>query len=205
MQTSLFASDEQGEVIDLPSADVRYWPGWLTQPEALASELIGALNWEQRVLMIYGRRVLTPRLVAWCGDPGVSYRYSGDIAPRQNWPLALSRLRHQLEHFCQCRFNGVLANYYRDGNDSMGWHSDDESELGERPVIASISLGAGRDFAFRPRSGGDTRRLHLENGSLLVMAGETQRHWQHALPRRRRLGAARLNLTFRHIQTRENP
>lgn len=205
IQTSLFASADDGEIIDLPGADARYWARWVAQPEALASELVGVLNWQQRELMIYGRRVLTPRLVAWCGDPGVHYHYSGDTAPRQPWPGALQRLRQQLEAFCHHPFNGVLANYYRNGDDSMGWHSDDETSLGKQPVIASISLGAGRDFSFRPRGGGSTRHLHLENGSLLIMAGETQRHWQHALPRRRSTREPRLNLTFRHVKTPETP
>ena len=197
MQGNLFQTQAN---LPLEKADVSYWPRWLSQPDPLFCELVGAFNWQQRALSLYGRTCLTPRLVAWCADDGVNYTYSGDTAPRQAWPIALLRLRRQLEAFCQMPFNGVLANYYRDGDDSMGWHSDDERSLGPQPCIASISLGAPRDFAFRPLSGGKQRHnICLEHGSLLIMQGETQKHWQHALPRRRRVNQPRLNLTFRHI------
>ncbi len=120
----------------------------------------------------------------------------------QPWIDELIELRQQVEAAVGCRFNSVLVNLYRDGNDSMGWHADDEPELGERPVIASVSLGSARDFLLRPRNrsaGIANTRLQLSHGSLLVMAGSTQANWQHMVPKRKRIDTPRINLTFRDV------
>lgn len=136
----------------------------------------------------------------WYADTDVHYQYSGRDCRALAWPGSLLALRRLLEQKLQQSFNGVLGNYYRDGNDAMGWHSDDERSLGQQPLIASISLGAGRDFLLR-RKDDHTHKLtlHLQHGSLLLMAGGTQQYWQHALPRRKNVADARINLTFRHI------
>ncbi|HEX8777628.1 MAG TPA: alpha-ketoglutarate-dependent dioxygenase AlkB, partial [Rhodanobacter sp.] len=142
------------------------------------------------------------------GDPGIAYTYSRTRFEPRPWPTALAAVRARVEQDCGARFNSVLANLYRDGRDSMGWHSDDEPELGARPLIASLSLGAERRFRFRRRRSrgepvrpGDTVELVLPHGSLLRMAGDTQRLYRHDLPRMRGITAPRINLTFRWIDT----
>ncbi len=157
-------------------------------------------DWQQRHISVYGHRCAEPRLGLWYADPGVHYRYSGHTCRARAWPAALQSLRELLQDRLQQPFNAVLGNLYRNGNDAMGWHSDDERCLGQRPVIASISLGANRDFLLRRKDDHARQlKLSLQHGSLLVMAGCTQRHWQHALPRRKAIDAVRINLTFRKI------
>jgi alkylated DNA repair dioxygenase AlkB len=196
--------------IALPDADVALWPHWLApvEADALFAELRQAVAWETHRIRLFGRELDTPRLSCWIGDPGASYTYSSTRFEPRPWPAALAALRGRLERACAARFNSVLANLYRDGDDAMGWHSDDEPELGAQPVIASLSLGAERRFRFRRRRArgepvrpGDTSELPLPHGSLLRMAGATQRLYRHDLPRVRGLDAPRINLTFRRIDT----
>lgn len=193
---------------DAGNADRLYWPAFLNAEESdnYFQNIVKALHWQQRTLRVYNKDHLTPRLVAWCADPGIAYSYSGDTTPQQDWPPALIQLKEHVEQRCKARFNGALLNYYRNGDDSMGWHCDDESSLGEQPVIASLSLGAERTFQFRPKPPrtGERIDLTLENGSLLLMSGNTQKFWQHALPKRKRIQQARLNITFRYVHDIEN-
>nr|WP_043290844.1 alpha-ketoglutarate-dependent dioxygenase AlkB [Pseudoxanthomonas spadix] len=168
--------------------------------EALNAALSQAISWETHRLRLFGRWVHAPRLSCWIGDPGAVYRYSGRTFAPQPWPHALLPLRQRLREELGVDFNSVLANLYRDGRDAMGWHSDDEPELGPEPVIASLSLGAARRFVLRRRDDHAVKQaLVLEPGSLLVMRGASQRDWQHALPRTARPGGPRINLTFRRI------
>lgn len=190
--------------------DFRYQPGFLAPGEAdrLFDSLWRNLHWERREIVLFGRRLLQPRLVAWYGDPGASYRYSGLTLQPRPWPRALAGLRRQIERRSGCRFNAVLANGYRDGADSMGWHSDDEPELGVRPCIASLSLGAERVFLLRPRTPDahgkrPSMRQVLEHGSLLLMRGDSQALYQHSLPKTRRPVGPRINLTFRRVAVQE--
>ena len=157
------------------------------------------LAWRQETLRLFGRSIPQPRLSTWYGDPGAHYRYSGLHLDPLPWHPALHALRTRLRRRLGHDFNSVLANRYRYGRDSMGWHSDDEPELGDEPLIASLSLGATRRFRLRHRARGETLDLDLDHGSLLIMAGTLQRHWQHQLPRTRRPLGERLNLTFRRI------
>lgn len=196
--------------LPLSDADVALWSPWLATAEAdaLFAELRQSMAWEVHHLRLFGRDVAAPRLSAWIGDPGAVYTYSRRRFEPRPWPPVLVALRGRVEQACGARFNSVLANLYRDGNDAMGWHSDDEPELGARPVIASLSLGAARRFRLRRRRArgespqpGDDLELQLPHGSLLRMAGATQRLCRHALPRMRKLAAARINLTFRHVDT----
>ncbi len=184
---------------NLPDADLVYRPHYLNEHDAekLKSELTAYPGWEQLRLRIFGRNQRSPRLTAWFGD--ASYAYSGIVHPPRPWPTALALLRERLATDLGCDFNGVLANLYRDGADGMGWHSDDEPELGQSPTIASVSLGGPRRFRLRHRTRRDLRTvdLALENGSLLVMKGATQQHWKHCIPKTRRPVALRVNLTFR--------
>lgn len=183
-----------------------YTPCFLGEAEAgdALARLWNELDWSQREITLYGRRVMQPRLVAWYGDAGAVYSYSGLTLQPLPWHPLLQDLRARTESRSGYRFNAVLANAYRDGRDSMGWHADNEKDLGPRPVLASLSLGAPRRFLLREVNRGTGKRaesfeLTLENGSLLVMKAGCQQRFQHALPRTRREAGLRINLTFRWI------
>jgi len=152
--------------------------------------------WRQEHLTLFGRRVLTPRLSSWHGE--AVYTYSGLTMEPAPWTPTLVKIKDRAENISTARFNSVLLNLYRHGRDSMSWHSDDEPELGKNPVIASISLGATRRFRLRHKQDKSrTLGLDLENGSLLLMSGTTQHHWQHAVPKTAKPVGPRINLTFR--------
>lgn len=193
--------------LELAGAELAWWPQWLAPSEAdmLFAQLHACIGWQTHRLRLFGREVAAPRLSCWIGDVGATYTYSRTRFEPQPWPPVLDVLRQHIGRACGVHFNSVLANLYRDGRDAMGWHSDDEAELGQAPVIASLSLGAARRFVFRPRPARGARParavlgLELPHGSLLRMAGATQRRYQHALPRALRVDQPRLNLTFRHI------
>ena len=187
--------------LPMPDADVRYTAGWLAADaaDALLEALVDEVPWEVHRIRMFGREVPSPRLSCWIGDPGATYTYSRSRFEPRPWTPALGALRDRLAREVGVRFNSVLANRYRDGADAMGWHSDDEPELGPEPVIASVSVGAPRNFAFRARADGRRVDLVLEHGSLLLMAGRTQHAWRHAIPRTRRPLGERVNLTFRAI------
>lgn len=188
----------------LPQADLLFDPAFLpaTEAETLFSQLIAEVAWEQRAIRIFGQEMPQPRLTAWYGDPAARYTYSGLAWEPRPWTPALQSLRRRIEATTNTRFNSVLLNYYRDGRDSMGWHADDETELGPAPAIASLSLGATRRFRLRARAGlaHPPLALDLPSGSLLLMRGPTQQHWQHALPKTARPVGPRLNLTFRWVE-----
>jgi alkylated DNA repair dioxygenase AlkB len=189
-------------VLDLPRADVRYGADAFTpDADALLDALRGEIPWERHRLRLFGREVASPRLSCWIGDAGAAYTYSRTRFEPHPWTSTLASLREDLATRFGLRFNSVLANLYRDGRDSMGWHSDDEPELGVQPVIASLSFGAERRFRFRSRT---TRRvalsIDLAHGSLLLMRGATQRSYQHDLPKTARAVGERVNLTFRWIR-----
>jgi len=171
------------------------------QSDAFLAELLERVDWQQHIIRIRGRRVASPRLSAWYGDPDARYRYSGLSLEPRPWFGVILELKFRVEAVCHARFNSVLLNLYRDGADSMGWHSDDEPELGARPEIASLSLGATRRFRLRHRRRKDLEPvvIDLESGSLLIMRGDTQRFWKHEVPKSRRVDGPRVNLTFRQI------
>lgn len=188
---------------DLPDADVRHLPGWL--PSAQAHELLVALlhdiPWEVHRIRMFGRWVDSPRLSCWMGDPDARYRYSGADFQPHSWSELLLPVRDRLQDALDARFNSVLLNRYRNGADSMGWHSDDEPELGHAPVIASLSLGASRRFLLRRRDNHANKIAYLlGHGDLFVMDGATQRYVQHALPKVLHQESERINLTFRLIR-----
>jgi alkylated DNA repair dioxygenase AlkB len=186
--------------IDLPDADVEYVPGFLDDAAAAAAcaAVRDEVAWEQHHVRLFGREVPAPRLSCWIGDPGTAYTYSRVRFEPRPWPPSVAALRDAIRERIGFAANSVLANRYRDGRDAMGWHADAEPELGPDPVIASLSLGAPRRFVLRHRTRGLRHELVLEPGSLLLMSGPTQAHWQHALPRTRAAGE-RINLTFRRI------
>ena len=189
------------ERIPLAGADVRYFAdAFAHDADALRDALVREIPWETHRIKLFGREVDSPRLSCWIGDDGTGYTYSRTRFEPRAWTPTLAAIRAELASRFELRFNSVLANLYRNGRDSMGWHSDDEPELGRAPVIASLSFGAPRKFRFRSR---ETREIagaiELAHGSLLVMAGATQRLYQHDLPRSARIDDARINLTFREI------
>lgn len=194
--------DNQTVVLDLPDAEIEYYPQFMADAEAkgLFEQILQATDWRQEHITVYGKRHLTPRLSCWMGDSGLDYRYSNLTMEPVPWSDILRGIKQQLEVATNEGFNSVLINYYRDGQDSNGWHSDDEPELGRDPVIASISLGANRDFKLRHKVDKSHKHsISLEHGSLLMMRGATQRCWQHHIPKRANVGA-RINLTFRTVQ-----
>ena len=157
--------------------------------------------WRHEQIVLFGKRMWQPRLVAAHGDAGVAYRYSGLTLPTHDWTPVLSEIKQAVELAAGRTFNSVLLNFYRDQHDSMGWHSDDESELGPDPVIASISFGATRKFKLKHKTRRElpTLTLDLTDGSLLLMEGRTQTFWKHAVEKTRIVTGPRINLTFRQL------
>jgi alkylated DNA repair dioxygenase AlkB len=175
-----------------------YDPAFLGRDEAdrLYAELRSDVPWRQEVGG-WGRPF--PRLTAWYADPGLTYSYSGVTHQALAWTGTLADVRRRVEQAAGGTFNSLLLNYYRDGRDSIGFHADDEPELGRNPVVPSVSLGAARRFVLRHGASGRRLEFELSHGSLLVMAGTLQHHWKHALPRTRGNVGGRINLTFRRI------
>jgi alkylated DNA repair dioxygenase AlkB len=176
-------------------------PSWLSRRDAdeLLKRIRDELDWEQRAIVLFGRSVMQPRLIAWAGD--VEYRYSGQTLPKRAFTPALVDVRERVCRQTEIPFNHVLANRYRDGLDTIGLHADDEAELGRDPVVATLSLGATRRFVLKARRkttpGGV--RLDLEHGSLVVMGGSCQRHYVHGVPRQTEVKDERISLTFRWL------
>ncbi|MBR0568523.1 alpha-ketoglutarate-dependent dioxygenase AlkB [Azoarcus sp. L1K30] len=172
---------------------------------AEAAELLDTLYteilWNDGAFVAAGRRFQLPRLQAWFSDRGIDYRYAANLLNSHPWTPVLDGLRQRVEEITGARFNAVLANLYRDGRDSVGWHADDEDDLGPAPLIASLSLGAVRQFHWRPKPGqpGASGHLALAPGTLLLMRPPFQQHWEHAVPADAGVGDMRLNLTFRLV------
>jgi len=201
----LFDSPRELQALAVPDADLRFAHGFYTSEEAAAlmAALLAETPWRQERIRIAGEMRWQPRLTSWHGDIGADYAYSGIRLDPHPWTPTLSRMRRDIEVATGHAYNSVLLNLYRDGNDSVGWHADDEALLGPTPAIASLSLGQTRLFRLRHK-----RRLHapvdiqLTDGSLLLMAGSTQRHWEHTVPKERGERGPRINLTFRLIAAR---
>ena len=171
------------------------------EADALLSRLIESVAWEQH--QFFGRPV--PRLTAFYADAGLSYAYSGLIHRGSGWPGELAELRDMISEASGEQFNSLLVNRYRDGSDSMGAHADDEKELGENPVVATLSLGSARRFVMTHRATKTKLEYLLGHGSLLVMAGATQTHWLHAIPKTKAVVGERVSLTWRRIMKMNLP
>lgn len=183
--------------------DVELIEDFLSANEAdqLLTELTNRLEWRQDTINLYGKSHPIPRLQCFAASQGVRYRYSNLTMEGRGFPTALQSIKDKVESAAKHSFNAVLCNLYRDGQDSMGWHSDNEPELGERPVIASLSLGSTRTFRFRDLSTKkETVDFELSHGSLLVMNAGVQKDWEHSVPKRLRIKQPRINLTFRLIE-----
>jgi alkylated DNA repair dioxygenase AlkB len=177
-------------------------PAWISQDRAtsLLEALRAELRWEQREIVLYGKRILQPRLIAWGGDR--PYRYSGQTLETRALSPSLPPVLDAVRARAGVPFNHVLVNRYRDGNDSMGFHADDEPELGDNPLVATLSLGATRRFVLRPRRGHDRepQSHQLEHGSLLIMGGTCQRQYHHGIPKQPSVRDERVSLTFRWLR-----
>lgn len=199
-----FLSAESAESIPLEDGEITFYRSWLKprQAEDYFKRLQSEIRWEQSVIQVYGKPCPIPRLNAWYGDPGMGYSYSGLTLEPLPWTPSLAKIRQLLEQQLGQSFNSVLANYYRDGRDSVSWHSDNEPELGTNPVIASVSLGGERRFVLKHRRRRDLQPISitLPAGSLLVMAGTTQHHWLHQVPKTTRHVLPRINLTYRRVK-----
>ena len=159
------------------------------------------LNWEKGFIKIFGKTHQIPRLQSWYADNGIEYTYSGKKLKRHNWNETLIEIKGEIEKITSFKFNSVLANLYRDENDSMGLHSDNEKELGINPVIASLSLGESRDLYFKHKNMKKSLNIPQKNGQLIVMYGETQKYWKHEIKKAKKIKKPRINLTFRNIIT----
>lgn len=201
MQTSLFHSSGknllpfQGETI--------FYPEFLEKKSAdyFFQNLKENLYWKQEPIKLFGKIVMQPRLTALYGNPDIPYGYSGIVMQAFPWTQELEELKNLIEEKAGQEFTHVLCNYYRDGQDSMGWHRDNEPVLGKNPCIASLTFGATRNFQLRHyETKGHKLDIPLSHGSLLLMKGESQHHWEHQLPKTKKVLGARINLTFRKIK-----
>ena len=162
-------------------------------------DLFETTPWESHDIIVFGQKHREPRLSTWHGDEGVRYTYSNLERIPIGWTPVLQRLRESCERVCGATFNSVLVNLYRDGNDGVGWHADDERENGPQPVIASLSLGASRRFDFQHRVLKRVESVQLNAGDLIVMSGASQSHWVHRIAKTKRQVGPRINLTFRKV------
>jgi len=192
------------ETLNLPDADVTYYDSFFSveNSDRLLDSLINQIQWKQNTIRFYGKESPVPRLEAWYGDPGMSYSYSGIRMDPLPWTEDLLEIKKIIEPVSMTTFNSVLINFYRDGKDRVAWHSDDEKELGKKPIIGSVSFGAERKFKLRHkkyRENGLRSEIMLKHGSFLLMSGSTQTHWAHEIPRTAKPLGPRVNLTYRKI------
>ncbi len=199
----VFSEPTKLDPVQLPGAEISYLRAFDlgVPPLQMMQVLIDCTPWRQENVTIWGKTFRQPRLVAWYGDPGCAYRYSGIALEPLAWTDRIAGLKTRVEAAVSTTFNSVLLNYYRDQHDSMGLHSDDEKELGARPVIASVSLGAERSMLFKSRVDPDAKvvKLPLASGSLLLMQGGTQTNYKHGIAKTARALGPRVNLTFRIV------
>jgi alkylated DNA repair dioxygenase AlkB len=203
MTSDLFAASARLERVHMPDADVFYLDRLVLagSDTEILRRLIAEIAWRSEEVVMWGRKLPQPRLTAWYGDPGRRYAYSGLQLDPLPWMPLLLDIKTRVEETAGSTFNSVLLNYYRDHHDNISFHSDDEPELGDRPVIASLSLGAERTFILKHKTLGRIGRAHLRlaSGSLLLMSGDTQRCWRHGIPKESRPCGPRVNLTFRQL------
>lgn len=192
------------QYLSMPDGEVTYCPVFFSRQESegYLQVLRDSIAWRQEAIRLFSRELPQPRLTAWYGDAGAIYTYSGLTNHPLPWTPELLAIKACCEAVAETEFNSVLLNYYRDGQDSMGWHQDNEPELGDHPIIASVSFGATRRFQFRHKKRKDLAPItvELEHGSLLLMQGTTQTYWKHQVPKTAQPVGARINLTFRLIR-----
>ena len=188
--------------LNLKGAEVTYYPAFFNKIEAdhHFKDLLSQITWQQDSITVYGKTYLQPRLTAFYATNKNNYKYSNIVMQPNTFKVVLLEIKTKIESELKIKFTSCLANLYRDGTDSNGWHSDDELELGENPIIASISLGAERVFHLKHKTDKALKsKLTLQHGSLLLMQGGTQANWLHQIPKTRKPISERINLTFRII------
>ena len=223
----LWDENRQGFIINIPNGQLFYAPHFFSekisnrsveyflendtyetqqvdwrdiQPEDFKKVKFKNVLWKQDFINLYGKKIPLPRLTSWYGDEGKAYKYSGILSQPHPWNKGLLYIKEQIEKVAGAHFNSVLMNWYRNGEDYLNWHTDDEPELGQNPTIASVNFGETRDFQVRHRDDHQLKfTVPLQHGSLLIMSGEMQHFWQHAVPKRKKVTYSRINLTFRQI------
>jgi alkylated DNA repair dioxygenase AlkB len=196
------ADDLVKEVLPMPDAKVTFYRNFFNSQKSdeIYQILLNEIHWRQDRMKLYGKEIDLPRKTAWYGDRDKSYTFSGIHLDPEPWTPTLLYVKNRIEEVAEVQFNSVLLNLYRHGNDGISWHTDAEPELGENPVIGSVSFGGARRFMLRHRQDQDLRsEVELTHGSFLLMAGETQHFWQHQIPKTSKKVEPRINLTFRLI------
>lgn len=204
----LFSQDDDNsarvfETFSLLTEEILFMKNFLTPSTSVSyfNKLKNSINWRQEEIKYYGKIFPVPRKTAWYGDEGFNYSYSGINCNPEQWTHELLYLKNEIEKFLPGQnFNSVLLNMYRDGNDKVSWHADDEKELGINPTIASLSLGATRRFDLKHKDSPTSKyKFDLTAGSLIVMKGSLQHNWLHQIPAQKKISEPRINLTFRTI------
>jgi alkylated DNA repair dioxygenase AlkB len=193
---------KDGEPVIIKNGEYIYFPNFLDRDSAndFLEAFKTTIEWKQESMNMYGKQVLFPRLTAWYGDNDKPYSFSGITLNPHPWTKELLKIKELIEPICEVEFNSVLLNLYRDGNDSISWHTDAEKELGKNPLIASVNFGAERKFQIKHNESLEMHEIILKNGSLLIMKGELQHFWKHQVPKQKGIIKERINLTFRVIK-----
>jgi len=188
--------------LKIPNAEVYYLPNFYSAEQSITyfNQLLNDIAWQQDVIKIFGKEIPIPRLQAFYGDDGLSYKYSNIKLNATKWNDLLLKIKTDIEQQISTKLNSVLLNLYRDGNDSNGWHADDEPSLGKNPTIASLSFGSNRYFKLKHKKNKEQQvKIELQNGSLLIMKGATQHFWYHQIAKTKKELKPRINLTYRCI------
>jgi alkylated DNA repair dioxygenase AlkB len=196
------AIPNEGEVIKIKDGEYIYIPNFFDLQKAnyYLKQLTDTIEWKQESMNMYGKQIDFPRLTAWYGDSDKPYSFSGITLSPHSWSKELIEIKNLIEPKSKVSFNSVLLNRYRDGNDSISWHTDAEKELGKNPVIASVNFGAERKFQLKHIETDERIEIVLKHGSLLIMQGELQHFWKHQVPKTKAKVNERINLTFRVIK-----
>lgn len=200
---SLFSDEESVSNAVFNDEQLHYIPNFFSEHDSQSffEILKSTVLWKHESITLFGKKVLQPRLTALYGNINTPYRYSGLTMFPNQWTKELLIIKTMVENSAQHVFNTVLLNFYRSGNDSMGWHSDNEAELGKNPIIASVTFGVERRFVLRLNNNHSQKHIiNLSSGSLLIMKGNLQHISQHSLPKQKDSIGERINLTFRHIK-----
>lgn len=202
-QLDIFSSNQEGNVeVKINNGSYIYISSFYDKITAdkYFSRLISDIKWKQESMNMYGKQIPFPRLTAWYGDNDKPYTFSGITLNPNLWSPGLAKIKADVEPIANVNFNSVLLNRYRNGNDSISWHTDAEKELGKNPVIASVNFGAERKFQLKHTETGERIDILLKHGSLLIMKGELQHFWKHQIPKTKKVIGERVNLTFRVIK-----
>ena len=188
------------QIINFEGEAIYYGPIFsLEQSSLFFDDLFNNIEWRNEEIVMFGKEIISKRKVAFYADDGVDYTYSNKTKKGLSWTSPLLKIKSMVENYTHVNYNGCLLNLYHDGNEAMGWHSDNEKEIIPNSSIASVSIGIERKFSFKNKLSKETVAVQLENGSLLEMKGAIQKHWLHALPKSKKITKPRINLTFRQF------